>query len=81
MQDGAMTTATAHRTGPLAHLGVDSFSVPEAGRILGIGRNHAYALAAEGKLPALRLGKKLRVTRISLERLMESAGVVTPDLS
>jgi excisionase family DNA binding protein len=42
--------------------------VEEAARILGIGRQTAYELAAQGKLPgALRLGRRIVVSRSVLE--------------
>ena len=45
-------------------------SVPEAGRILGIGRNSAYAGAERGEIPIIRVGKRLVVPRAALERLL-----------
>ena len=36
-----------------------TISVPEAGQILGIGRDAAYGAAARGELPVLRLGRTL----------------------
>lgn len=45
-------------------------SVPNAGRILGIGRSTAYRLAREGSLPVLKLGRKLRVPRAALEEML-----------
>ena len=54
----------------------DFFTLPEAGRILRIGRNSAYRLAAEYErsggtsgLPFIRLGKLKRVPRLALEKL------------
>jgi hypothetical protein len=54
----------------------DFFTLPEAGRILRIGRNSAYRLAAEYErtggesgLPFVRLGKLKRVPRVALEKL------------
>ena len=42
--------------------------VSEAARILGIGRQTAYNLAAQGKLPgARRLGRRIVVSRKALE--------------
>lgn len=38
-----------------------TISVPEAGRLLGLGRNAAYRAAARDELPVLRIGGKLRV--------------------
>lgn len=36
-------------------------SVPEAGEVLGIGRNAAYRAAHDGTIPTLRLGRRLVV--------------------
>jgi excisionase family DNA binding protein len=52
-------------------------TVPEAGQLLGIGRDAAYAAAARGEIPTLRLGRTLRV---SIPRLLELCGT-TPDMS
>jgi excisionase family DNA binding protein len=49
------------------------FSVPEAARMLGISRGLAYELARSGQLPALRLGKRLLVPKVALERLLSEA--------
>ena len=45
--------------------------VGEAARILGIGRQTAYNLAAQGKLPgARRLGRRIVVSRKALEAFL-----------
>jgi excisionase family DNA binding protein len=36
-------------------------SVPEAARLLGISRTHAYELIARGELPSIRLGRRILV--------------------
>jgi excisionase family DNA binding protein len=51
-----------------------TLSVEEAGRLLHCGRRLAYRLAHEGKLPVLRLGRKLRVSRPALDRMLENVG-------
>jgi excisionase family DNA binding protein len=51
-----------------------TLSVPEAGKRLGIGRSAAYQAAAAGELPVLRIGGLLRVPKIALDRLLQSAG-------
>ena len=51
-----------------------TFSLVEAGKILGIGRSTAYDLARQGRLPVLRLGRKLLVPKIALERMLAEAG-------
>jgi len=47
-----------------------TYSVPEAGAILGIGRSLAFAAAAAGTLPVIRIGKRLLVPRAALEKLL-----------
>lgn len=47
-------------------------SVPEAGAILGVGRNTAYNMAREGVIPTIRLGRRLVVPVVALERLLEA---------
>jgi excisionase family DNA binding protein len=47
-----------------------TMSVPEAGRLLGLSRNAAYEAARRREIPVLRFGRKLRVPRMALERLL-----------
>lgn len=51
-----------------------TISVPEAGRALGIGRDAAYAAAARGEIPTLRLGRTLRVPVPKLLELLRVEG-------
>ncbi len=51
-----------------------TMSVPEAGRLLGLSRNAAYEAAHRGEIPVLRFGRKLRVPRLALERLLQGGG-------
>lgn len=48
-------------------------SVVEAGRILGLSPATSYRLVHEGAIPALRLGRQLRVPIVQLERLLGKA--------
>jgi excisionase family DNA binding protein len=50
-----------------------TLSVEEAGRILGYSRNTAYEAAKTGELPIIRLGLKIRVPKVALQRLLDSA--------
>ena len=51
-----------------------TIKVEEAAHILGIGRQTAYDLAAQGKLPgALRLGRRIVVSKKALDRFLESS--------
>jgi excisionase family DNA binding protein len=47
-----------------------TISVPEAGKRLGVGRNQAYEAARSGQLPTIRIGKRLLVPVVALERLL-----------
>jgi len=51
----------------------ETVSVPEAGAILGLGRNASYDAVQRGDIPAIRLGKKLRVPKAVLERMLSTA--------
>ena len=46
-------------------------TVPEAAEMLGISRNFAYELVKQGKLPAIRFGKRLLIARAALDRMLE----------
>ena len=49
-------------------------TVPEAGKLLGIGRNSAYEAARNGEIPVIRIGKRLLVPVVALDRLLDEAG-------
>lgn len=52
-----------------------TMNVNEAARSLGIGRNLAYDLAKQGKLPgALRLGRRIVVSRKIIEDFLSGQG-------
>ena len=53
-----------------ATAGRATITVGAAAKILGIGRNQAYAAAARGELPVIRIGKRLLVPIPALERLV-----------
>lgn len=57
----------------------DTYSVPEAGRRLGIGRDAAYDAAKRGEIPTIRIGRLLRVPKPAFERLLlgERPGAIT----
>jgi helix-turn-helix protein len=51
-----------------------TLSVPEAGkRYFQLSRNAAYAAAARGDIPAIRIGKLLRVPVRALEQMLNQA--------
>lgn len=48
-----------------------TISVPEAGQILGVGRQAAYEAVHRGEIPAIRIGRLLRVPRAAFERMLQ----------
>jgi excisionase family DNA binding protein len=51
-------------------MGDPTISVPEAGRLLGVGRNASYEAAARGEIPVIRIGRMLRVPKAALMRML-----------
>lgn len=51
-----------------------TLTVDETAKLLRIGRNTAYQLANEGKLPVVRLGKRILVSRKGLDELLARGG-------
>jgi len=43
---------------------------PDAGKLLGLGRNATYEAIARGEIPVLRFGRRIVVPRKALERLL-----------
>lgn len=50
-----------------------TLSIPEAGRLLGFSRNTAYEAVRRGELPVIKFGRKMRVPKVALERLLSGA--------
>jgi excisionase family DNA binding protein len=48
-----------------------TYDVDEAARILGIGRSAAYEAVRRGEIPSIRLGKRVVVPRMALEKMLE----------
>jgi hypothetical protein len=52
-----------------------TISVPEAGRrYFGLAKNASYAAAARREIPTIRIGGRLRVPVVALERMLAEAG-------
>ncbi len=49
-----------------------TYTVPEAAKILGIGRTAAYQAVKTGEIPAVRIGRRLLVPVMALERLLNA---------
>lgn len=50
-----------------------TLSVEEAGEILGLSKDSAYKAVARGEIPALRIGRRLRVPTERLRQLLAGA--------
>ena len=49
-----------------------TLSVPDAGRqYFELGRNASYEAARRGDIPTIRIGRKVRVPVVALERMLE----------
>lgn len=54
-------------------LKVETYTVPEAGLILGLCRNAAYGAARRGEIPTVKFGARLRVPKLALRKLLDEA--------
>jgi hypothetical protein len=53
-----------------------TMSVPSAGKLyFGLGRNGSYEAAKRGEIPVIKVGARLRVPVIAMERLLAEAGL------
>lgn len=50
-----------------------TMSVKEAAEQLGVSRSHVYDLVAQEHLPAVRLGRRVRIPRVAIEGLIALA--------
>lgn len=55
----------------------DLLTVPEAAKLLRISRNLTYELVARHELPAIRLGRVIRIPRPALDAWMEELARAT----
>jgi excisionase family DNA binding protein len=53
-------------------------TIAEVQRILGLGRTKTYGLVSTGEIPAVRIGRVLRVNREELNRWLEIKRLVDP---
>lgn len=47
-----------------------TYTVEEAGALLGLGRNSAFKAVRDGNIPAIRIGRRLLVPRVAIERML-----------
>jgi excisionase family DNA binding protein len=48
-------------------------TVPEAAKLLGISRNHCYELVKQGVIPSIRLGGRIVIPKIALDKKLAEA--------
>ena len=53
-----------------------TFTVEEAGELLGISRALAYEMARTGQLPTLRFGKRIVVPKKAIESMLDRAVLI-----
>jgi hypothetical protein len=52
-----------------------TMSVPAAGKhYFDLGKNASYAAAARGEIPTIKIGRRIRVPVVALERILAEAG-------
>ena len=56
-----------------------TYRVEEVAALLGISRNGAYEAVKRGEIPVVRIGKRLLVPRVALDRLLNGQTRGTPD--
>jgi len=49
-------------------------TVHEVAKILGIGINQAYIAARNGSIPTIKIGNRILVPKVALNRMLEEAG-------
>ena len=49
------------------------YAVPEAGKLLGLGRAGSYEAVKRGELPVIKIGRRLMVPKAALHNLLEAA--------
>jgi excisionase family DNA binding protein len=47
---------------------------PDAGKALGLSRNHTYDAARAGEIPTVKFGRTIRVPLAALRKMLEDAG-------
>lgn len=51
-----------------------TYNVSEAAKLLGLSKNSAYQACLRGEIPYLKIGKRILIPRVQLERLLLGNG-------
>lgn len=57
-----------------------TLTIEETARLLGIGRQLAYDRVKAGEIPVLKIGRRLLVPRIALEKMLQEPKTINPDV-
>ena len=52
---------------------------PEAGKMLGLGRNAIYDAIARGEIPVLRFGRRIVIPKRALEKMLSGDALRQPE--
>lgn len=55
-----------------------TYTVPQAGKLLGLKKNRAYEAASRGEMPVIRIGKLLKVPKAALHQMLDQARLAKP---
>ncbi|MBW3578523.1 MAG: helix-turn-helix domain-containing protein [Actinobacteria bacterium] len=50
-----------------------TYTVEEVAQLLGVSRNAAYAAVGAGFIPSIRVGRRIVIPKVALERLLEQS--------
>ena len=48
-----------------------TMTVPECAQLLGVGRNNCYERAKAGEIPSIRVGKRLLIPKVALQKWLD----------
>ena len=51
------------------------YEVPEAGALLGLGKNASYEAAKRGDFPIIKIGKLIRVPKVAFHRMLDRSAI------
>ena len=55
-----------------------AYSITETAKLLGIGRSKAYELVRSGTIPSLRLGRRIVISKLALNRFLAESALENP---
>lgn len=52
-----------------------TYNVKEAAELLGLSRNSAYLACLKGEIPCIRIGKRILVSKVQLEQMLNGKAI------